>query len=78
MTPVLCDLIELRADNIAQLFHILGPFPFRERDLNKEGKLCGDRPSCRFRSRGATTCLDRLQPGYDAACNGTHFSPRLT
>jgi hypothetical protein len=31
-----CDLIELRVDNIAQLFHTLDPFPFRERDLDKE------------------------------------------
>lgn len=30
------DLIELRIENIAQLFHTLDPFPFRERDLDKE------------------------------------------
>jgi hypothetical protein len=33
-----CDLIELRVDNIAQLFHTLDPFPFRERDLDKEAE----------------------------------------
>jgi hypothetical protein len=32
------DLIELRVDNIAQLFHTLDPFPFRERDLDKEAE----------------------------------------
>ena len=31
-----CDPIELRVENIAQLFHTLDPFPFRERDLDKE------------------------------------------
>ena len=29
-------LIELRVNRIAQLFHTLDPFPFRERDLDKE------------------------------------------
>jgi hypothetical protein len=32
------DLIELRVDNIAQLFHTLDPFPFRERDLDREAE----------------------------------------
>jgi hypothetical protein len=32
------DVIELRVDNIAQLFHTLDPFPFRERDLDKEAE----------------------------------------
>jgi len=32
------DLIELRVDNVAQLFHTLDPFPFRERDLDKEAE----------------------------------------
>ena len=32
------DLIELRVDNIAQPFHTLDPFPFRERDLDKEAE----------------------------------------
>lgn len=32
------DLIELRVDNLAQLFHTLDPFPFRERDLDKEAE----------------------------------------
>ena len=32
------DLIELRVENIAQLFHTLDPFPFRERDLDKEAE----------------------------------------
>jgi hypothetical protein len=32
------SLIELRVDNIAQLFHTLDPFPFRERDLDKEAE----------------------------------------
>ena len=33
-----CDPIELRVENIAQLFHTLDPFPFRERDLDKEAE----------------------------------------
>ena len=32
------DVIELRVDDIAQLFHTLDPFPFRERDLDKEAE----------------------------------------
>jgi len=32
------DLIELRVDNLAQLFHTLDPFPFRERDLDREAE----------------------------------------
>jgi hypothetical protein len=31
-------LIELRVDNVAQLFHTLDPFPFRERDLDGEAE----------------------------------------
>lgn len=30
--------IELRVDEIAQLFHTLDPFPFRERDLDREAE----------------------------------------
>jgi hypothetical protein len=30
--------IELRVDSIAQLFHTLDPFPFRERDLDQEAE----------------------------------------
>lgn len=33
-----CELIELRVENVAQLFHTLDPFPFRERDLDKEAE----------------------------------------
>jgi hypothetical protein len=29
-TAITMDVIELRVDNIAQLFHTLDPFPFRE------------------------------------------------
>ena len=36
-TP-LGNLIELRVDNLEQLFHTLDPFPFRERDLDKEAE----------------------------------------
>lgn len=32
------DAIELRVDDIAQLFHTLDPFPFRERDLDREAE----------------------------------------
>jgi len=32
------NLIELRVDTLAQLFHTLAPFPFRERDLDKEAE----------------------------------------
>lgn len=32
------ETIELRVDNIAQLFHTLDPFPFRERDLDREAE----------------------------------------
>lgn len=34
------DLIELRVDKIAQLFHTLDPVPFRQRDLDKEAEEC--------------------------------------
>ena len=32
------EVIELRVDDIAQLFHTLDPFPFRERDLDREAE----------------------------------------
>ena len=32
------NLIELRVDTLAQLFHTLDPFPFRERDLDREAE----------------------------------------
>jgi hypothetical protein len=32
------DVIELRVDKIAQLFHSLDPYPFRERDLDKNAE----------------------------------------
>jgi hypothetical protein len=39
MTPgATDDVIELRVDEIAQLFHTLDPFPFRERDLDREAE----------------------------------------
>jgi hypothetical protein len=39
MTPgTTNDAIELRVDEIAQLFHTLDPFPFRERDLDREAE----------------------------------------
>ena len=38
MTAVNKDVIELRVDDIAQLFHTLDPYPFRERDLDREAE----------------------------------------
>ena len=47
------DVIEVRVDDIAQLFHTLDPFPFREKDLDREAEefivgwareLAGDQP----------------------------------
>jgi ABC-type spermidine/putrescine transport system permease subunit I len=32
------EVIEVRVEDIAQLFHTLDPFPFRERDLDKEAE----------------------------------------
>jgi hypothetical protein len=32
------DAIELRVERIAQLFHSLDPYPFRERDLDKDAE----------------------------------------
>jgi hypothetical protein len=32
------NLIEIRVDTIAQLFHTLDPFPFREKDLDREAE----------------------------------------
>jgi len=32
------EVIELRVNEIAQLFHTLDPFPFRERDLDREAE----------------------------------------
>ena len=32
------EVIELRVKEIAQLFHTLDPFPFRERDLDREAE----------------------------------------
>jgi len=39
MTPENAEnLIEVRVDEIAQLFHTLDPFPFREKDLDREAE----------------------------------------
>lgn len=32
------DVIELRVNDVAQLFHTLDPFPFREKDLDREAE----------------------------------------
>src|SRR3977135_1324050 len=32
------NVIEIRLEEIAQLFHSLDPFPFRERDLDKDAE----------------------------------------
>ena len=32
------EAIELRVNEVAQLFHTLDPFPFRERDLDREAE----------------------------------------
>jgi hypothetical protein len=37
-TETVDGAIELRVDEIAQLFHTLDPFPFRERDLDREAE----------------------------------------
>ena len=37
-TAIPAEAIELRVDTIAQLFHSLDPFPFRERDLDREAE----------------------------------------
>jgi hypothetical protein len=37
-TETSTDAIELRVEAIAQLFHSLDPFPFREKDLDKEAE----------------------------------------
>jgi hypothetical protein len=37
-TEVRVNLIEIRVNDIAQLFHTLDPFPFRERDLAEEAE----------------------------------------
>ena len=37
-SEVTANLIEIRVDDIAQLFHTLDPFPFRERDLADEAE----------------------------------------
>jgi len=36
--PPAADAIEIRIEDIAQLFESLDPFPFREKDLNKEAE----------------------------------------
>jgi hypothetical protein len=36
--PPASDAIEIRIEDIAQLFESLDPFPFREKDLNKEAE----------------------------------------
>jgi hypothetical protein len=35
---ILANAIEIRVDRVSQLFHTLDPFPFRERDLDKEAE----------------------------------------
>src|SRR4030081_805733 len=36
--PTAANAIEIRIQEIAQLFHSLDPFPFREKDLDKEAE----------------------------------------
>jgi hypothetical protein len=36
--PTAANAIELRIDEISQLFHTLDPFPFREKDLDKDAE----------------------------------------
>jgi hypothetical protein len=38
MTTNADEVIELRVSEVAQLFHTLDPFPFRERDLDREAE----------------------------------------
>src|SRR5579863_5251879 len=39
MIPKIAEnVIEIRVDGIAQLFHTLDPFPFREKDLDREAE----------------------------------------
>src|SRR5258707_8401295 len=37
-TPTADDAIELRIEEISQLFHTLDPFPFREKDLDADAE----------------------------------------
>jgi hypothetical protein len=41
------NAIEIRIEEISQLFHSLDPFPFREKDLDKEAEELGERATCR-------------------------------
>ena len=36
--PAVAQAIEIRVDDIAQLFHTLDPFPFREKDLDTDAE----------------------------------------
>ena len=38
LAPVQADPIEIRVDDVAQLFNTLDPFPFREKDLDREAE----------------------------------------
>src|SRR5579872_998843 len=38
MSETVENVIEIRVDGIAQLFHTLDPFPFREKDLDREAE----------------------------------------
>src|SRR5215472_10789165 len=37
-SPIGANAIEIRIEDISQLFHTLDPFPFRERDLDKDAE----------------------------------------
>ena len=36
--PMAASAIEIQIEEIAQLFHSLDPFPFREKDLDKDAE----------------------------------------
>ncbi|NVN86003.1 MAG: hypothetical protein HXX15_07915 [Rhodopseudomonas sp.] len=84
MTTTTPDLIELRVDDIAQLFHTLDPFPFRERDLDKEAEeyivdwareLDTDR-AIRIAVHFPDTDVQRAAAGDFGAALGRYFAER--
>jgi uncharacterized protein (DUF1330 family) len=59
--PTVENAIEVRIEEISQLFHSLDPFPFRERDLDQEAEefIVGWARELSFDCRSRSSCICR-------------------
>ena len=55
-------LIEIRVDRLAQLFHTLDPFPFREKDLDQDAEeyIVSWRANCQTSVQSGSPSISRM------------------